>query len=143
MKRVLFAVLATTAMGVATVAQADCGCSAPLAAAPVTTAYYAPSVMPSTTASVVTGSPMPSTVTTAYYAPMTTVAEPVTTTAYYAPVTTYYAPAPVTAYYAPAPVTTYYAPAPVSAYYAPTYYAPAYAAPVYYRGLFGRPRVAY
>jgi hypothetical protein len=139
MNRVLLALLATTVMGVATVAHADCGCTSPAISAPVT-AYYAPS----TTASVVTGSPMPT--TTAYYAPTTTVAEPVVTTAYYAPapVTTYYAPTPVTTYYAPTPVTTYYAPAPAAAYYSPTYYAPAYyGGPVYYRGLFGRVRVAY
>ena len=138
MTRVLIAVLMVTLVGLASVAQAQCCGAQAAVAAPVTTAYYAPSVMPSTTASVVTGSPMPSTVTTAYYAPTTTVVEPVATTAYYAQ-------APVTAYYAPAPVTTYYAPAPVTSYYAPAYYAPTYVAPypVYYRGPFGRLRVAY
>lgn len=85
--------------------------TAATASAQVWTSYYAPVTTyyaPATSASVVTGSPMP---TTVYYSAP-------------APVTTYYAPTvvePVTTYYAPAPVTTYYAPAPVTAYYAPGY----------------------
>src|SRR5215471_10723038 len=82
------------------------------------TTYYAPAVVPSTTASVVTGSPMPTTVTSYY---------PGAVTSFYQPVTTFYSP-----------VTTYYAPATV---YSPVVAAPVYSYgyPVYYRrGLFGR-----
>jgi hypothetical protein len=112
MKRFAMVGMVLGVLAFATAASACCG------APSVMSSYY----VPGTSASVVTGSPMPSAVTaTTYYAPATT--------AYYAPaavapVTTYYAP--TTAYYAE-PVTTYYAPAPVTAYYAPTttYYAPA------------------
>jgi hypothetical protein len=91
--------------------------TAATASAQVWTSYYAPVTTyyaPATSASVVTGSPMP---TTVYYS----------------------APAPVTTYYAPSvvePVTTYYAPTPVT-----SYYAPAVAYPVYARPGFFRPRV--
>jgi hypothetical protein len=146
MKRFAMVGLVLGVLALATSAYACCGQSvmaaSPVVAAPVTT-YYAPG----TSASVVTGSPMPTAVTaTTYYAPTVTTyyapAEPVTayyapTTAYYAPTTAYYAPttayysAPVTSYYAP--YTTYYAPS--TTYYSPysytTNYAPGY---VYYPG---------
>jgi hypothetical protein len=138
MKRFAMVGLVLGLLTLATSAYACCGQSvmaaSPVVAAPVTT-YYAPG----TSASVVTGSPMPTAVTaTTYYAPpVTTYYAPEPVTTYYAPTTTYYAP--TTAYYA-APTTSYYAP--YTTYYAPSttvyspytyssYYAPGY---VYYPG---------
>jgi hypothetical protein len=138
MKRFAMVGLVLGVLALATSAYACCGQSvmaaSPVVAAPVTT-YYAPG----TSASVVTGSPMPTAVTaTTYYAPpVTTYYAPEVTTSYYAPPTTYYAPTtayystPVTSYYAPyttyyAPSTTYYSPYTYSSYYAPGY--------VYYPG---------
>ncbi|MCC7086280.1 MAG: hypothetical protein IT427_14855 [Pirellulales bacterium] len=124
MKRLATVGLALGILALGTSAIACCGQSV-MAAAPVTTTYYAPA----TSASVVTGSPMPTTMTaTSYYAPVTTyyaptVVEPVTT--FYAPTTTYYA-APTTTFYAPyttyyAPATTVYSPYTYTSNYAPGY----------------------
>jgi hypothetical protein len=132
MKRVFLALMVMTVMSFAVAAQADCGCAS--AAVVPTTTYYAPATTayytPATSASVVTGSPLASTVT-AYY-PST-----VATTAYYAPAAVV---EPVTTYYAPAPVTTYYAPTPVTAYYAPTTVYSPVVAPVY---TYGYPTYSY
>lgn len=130
MKRIALFGMVLGVLSVATFANAQCACNSGVAA----TSYY----VPGTSASVVTGSPMPSAVTaTTYYAPTTTYYAPEAVTSYYAPTTAYYAPttayyAPTTAYYAPA--TTVYSPYTYSSYYAPAY--PVYVAPR--RGLFRR-----
>jgi hypothetical protein len=123
MKRIAMFGAVLGVLSVAGLANAQCACNSPVAA----TSYY----VPGTSASVVTGSPMPSAVTaTSFYAPTTTYYAPEVVTSYYAPTTAYYAP--TTAYYAPA--TTVYSPYTYSAYYAPAY--PVYVAPR--RGLFRR-----